>query len=218
MLEWEEKISQFPVFWRTAHGFRASKPTLRRFLVRPFLPQNEAHFIQFRQTAFGKSIQIFLYIYKMMHKSLEWSQMEYCSSVWDPNKNGDVATQEKVQRRAARFVKNDYRRKSSVSKMIKELGWHSLQEHRAMSGLTLMQKIVHSLVDVDPFKLVDSGRETRRSTSQHRFRNIMANKNCYRFSRGLCGVICPTIFAVPTQGRLSGSSCTRDRHCGPELL
>ena len=51
-----------------------------------------------------------------------------------------------------------------------------------MSRLTLLYKKVHGLVDVDPSKVVNSGRVTRRSTSQHRFRNIMANKNCYRSS------------------------------------
>ena len=37
-------------------------------------------------------------------------QMDYCSSAWNPNEKVDVATLEKVQCRAARYVKNDYRR------------------------------------------------------------------------------------------------------------
>ena len=43
-------------------------------------------------------------------KALVSPQMDYCSSVWIPNEKGDVATLEKVQCRAARYVKNDYRR------------------------------------------------------------------------------------------------------------
>ena len=43
-------------------------------------------------------------------KALVRPQMDYCSSVWNPNEKGDVATLEKVQCRAARYVKNDYRR------------------------------------------------------------------------------------------------------------
>ena len=35
-------------------------------------------------------------------------QMDYCSSVWIPNEKVDVATLEKVQCRAARYVKNNY--------------------------------------------------------------------------------------------------------------
>ena len=45
-----------------------------------------------------------------------------------------------------------------------------------MNQLTPMYKIVHGLIDVDPSKLVNSGRETRRSTGQPRFRNIMQTK------------------------------------------
>ena len=75
------------------------------------------------------------------------TQMQYCSSVWDPNEKGDVTTLEKVQCRAARFVKNDYRRESTVSEVIKELGWHSLRERRTVSRLTLLYKKVHGLID-----------------------------------------------------------------------
>ena len=35
---------------------------------------------------------------------------------------------------------------------------------------------------MDPSEVANSGRATKRSTSHHRFRNITANKNCYRFS------------------------------------
>ena len=43
-------------------------------------------------------------------ESLVRPQMDYCSFVWNPNEKVDVATLEKVQCRAARYVKNDYRR------------------------------------------------------------------------------------------------------------
>ena len=102
------------------------------------------------------------------YKGLVRPKMEYCSSIWNPNEN-DVPTLQKVQRRAARFVKNDYQRESSVSEMIKYLGWLGLQERRA------------NWAD-DPSKRVNNGRANRRSTRQHRFRNIMAIKNCYRSS------------------------------------
>ena len=47
------------------------------------------------------------------------------SDILDPNQKGDVATQQNIQHRAARFVKNDYRGESSVLEMIKDLGWQS---------------------------------------------------------------------------------------------
>ena len=70
------------------------------------------------------------------YKALVRPQMEYCSAVWDQFEKGDTETLEKVQRRAARFVKGDYRQQSSVTQMIKDHGWQSLQERRAISRLS----------------------------------------------------------------------------------
>ena len=61
--------------------------------------------------------------------------MEYCSSVWDPYGKGDVATLEKVQCGAERFVKGDYKRESSVTQMMCDLGWQSLEVRRDVSRL-----------------------------------------------------------------------------------
>ena len=107
--------------------------------------------------------------------------MEYCSAVWDPYKKGDTETLEKVQRRVARFVKGDYRQRSSVTQMIKDLGWQSLQERRAISRLSLMYKIVHGLSEVQLPNLMRKTRTTR-SASGKGFRNERNNKNCYRSS------------------------------------
>jgi hypothetical protein len=51
-----------------------------------------------------------------------------------------------VQRRAARFVNNDFRRQSSVTEMLQKLKWDSLQEKRARSQLVMLYKIQHQLV------------------------------------------------------------------------
>ena len=107
--------------------------------------------------------------------------MEICSAVWDPYEKGDTETLVKVQRRAARFVKRDYRQQSSVTQMIKDLGWHSLQERRAVNRLTLMYKPVHGLSEVQFSNLIRNTRTTR-SASGNGFRNVRSNKNCYRSS------------------------------------
>ena len=115
------------------------------------------------------------------YKALVRPQMEYCGAVWDPYEKGDTETLEKVQRRAARFVKGDYRQQSSVTQMIKDLGWQSLQERRAISRLSLMYKIVHGLSEVQLSNLMRKTRTTR-SASGKGFRNVRSNKNCYRSS------------------------------------
>ena len=59
-----------------------------------------------------------------------------------------------TQRRAARFVKNIPFRHSkppvSVSTMVSDLGWESLQTSRLHSRLTMMYKITNGLVEVPP--------------------------------------------------------------------
>ena len=118
---------------------------------------------------------------EIAYRTLVRPQMEYCSSVWDPYEKGDVATLEKVQRRAARFVKGNYKRESSVTQMKCDLGWQSLEARRAVSRLSLMYKIAHGLVDVESQILVRSGRATRHSQVQD-YRSILALKSCYRAS------------------------------------
>ena len=110
-------------------------------------------------------------------------QLECCSSVWDPYHQTDKATLERVQRRAARFVTGDYKRESSVTTMINNLGWKTLEEQRAASRLTLMYKIINKLVDVDikntSLQLLNT--ETRRSLPLT-YQNLRPNKNCYKYS------------------------------------
>ena len=74
--------------------------------------------------------------------------MEYASCVWDPYTNTNIKKLEMVQRRAARFVKGDYDRTSSVTAMLDELGWDTLQERRQQAKATMFYRIVYGLVCV----------------------------------------------------------------------
>ena len=71
-------------------------------------------------------------------------QIEYASSVWCPWTKHNIITLEKVQRRAARFVKHDYGFTTSVSALINGLNWPSLEERRHQSQLLLLYKILHN--------------------------------------------------------------------------
>ncbi|KAI8518876.1 hypothetical protein Bbelb_021330 [Branchiostoma belcheri] len=59
--------------------------------------------------------------------------LEYGCSVWDPHNKDQVSRVEMVQRRAARFVCSDYRRTSSVTTMLQNLGWQSLEVRRKIA-------------------------------------------------------------------------------------
>jgi hypothetical protein len=54
-----------------------------------------------------------------------------------------------VQRRAARYVTNRYHNTSSVSSMIEQIEWTTLEERRKHSRLLMMYKLKNNIVRVD---------------------------------------------------------------------
>ncbi len=53
-----------------------------------------------------------------------------------------------MQRKAARFVTQDYSKYNSVTRMIHELGWKSLQDRRKDIKLTILYKIINEIANV----------------------------------------------------------------------
>ena len=74
--------------------------------------------------------------------------MEYSAAIWDPYTQENIDKIERVQRRAARYVYNDYRNDSSVTDMLNRFNWKPLQERRLNIRLCLFYKIVNRLVVV----------------------------------------------------------------------
>ena len=75
-------------------------------------------------------------------------KLEYASSAWNPHTQCNIDKIEMVQRRAARFVYNDYSRYSHVSPMIKALGWVSLEYCRLNNQMFMFSKIYKGLVGI----------------------------------------------------------------------
>ena len=61
--------------------------------------------------------------------------IEYASSVWDPYTRNNIHQLEAIQRRAARFVYNNFydREPGVVTSMISRLQWESLEQRRDKS-------------------------------------------------------------------------------------
>ena len=83
------------------------------------------------------------------YKTLVRPQIEYASTLWDPFTQKNQNKIDIVQRRAARFVCNNYRGEASVTTMLDELGWRSLKQRRADQRLIILYKTVNNLVVVD---------------------------------------------------------------------
>ena len=84
------------------------------------------------------------------YKTFVRPQLEYAATVWDPHTDINIAKLEGAQRRAARFVRNDYNYTSSVTEMMRALEWESLQQRRHQAKSVMMYRIVNSLVDIPP--------------------------------------------------------------------
>jgi len=87
--------------------------------------------------------------------------LEYAASVWAPGYKTLISALEAVQRRAARYVSNDYRRRESVTNMMLKLGWESLEERRNKSRVSVIYKIVNKLIAIPDAQLVRNRAPTR---------------------------------------------------------
>jgi hypothetical protein len=71
---------------------------------------------------------------------------------------------EAVQRRAARYVANNHRNRSSVSNIIQRLKWRPLADKRKDARLMNLYKIDREFVAINKEnKLIPTGRKTRKS-------------------------------------------------------
>ena len=116
--------------------------------------------------------------------SLVRSVLEYSSSVWDPYLDKDIKKIENIQRNAARFVKNDYRRHSSVTSMLNDLNWTPLHERRRENRLLMLFKILNNLVAIPPDKHIKFKNKKYNLRSNHSREIILKNSeiDSYKFS------------------------------------
>ena len=75
--------------------------------------------------------------------------LEYASAAWDPHSQKNIKTLERIQRQAARFCTNNYSREpGSVTKLLQELGWETLQTRRKAKRITTLYIMEHNIIDI----------------------------------------------------------------------
>ena len=89
---------------------------------------------------------------KTAYIALVRSTLEYGSSVWDPYLEKDIYQLEKIQRKAVRFIKNDYKTTTpgSVTNMLIELELPTLKERRKNKRLCFLYNIAKGSVPAIP--------------------------------------------------------------------
>jgi len=89
----------------------------------------------------------------------------------------DTRQLERVQRRAAHFVKRDYRHTTSVTDLLDELGWLPLFEHR----LTVFYKELNNLSAISLDHLSVSSRHTR-AYNENKFMSLPVRTDVFKHS------------------------------------
>ena len=108
--------------------------------------------------------------------------LEYGSTVWDPHYNGLNDELENVQKRAARFVTRNYSYETgSMTGILEELKWETLQKRRKDNRLILLYKGLKGKARIPTDDLIPKNRRCR---NQHSlvFQILSASIDAYKKS------------------------------------
>ena len=82
------------------------------------------------------------------YKSLVWPQLQYASTVWSPWQRYLVGAIKKVHGHSACYIYNNYHSDSSVSTIIKNLHWDSLEVWRTKSTPVMFYRMFNNLAAI----------------------------------------------------------------------
>ena len=96
---------------------------------------------------------------------------EYAGCACAPSTKKVIAKLESIQKRAARFVMNNYSQESSVTTMLQKLNWQSLEHRRSVAKVSMLYRITNKLIDIPDTRLLPAARTTRGHNQKFRIPN-----------------------------------------------
>ena len=108
--------------------------------------------------------------------------LEYASAAWDPHQQYLQESLEKVQKRSARFISNNYSYEpGSMSSILKQLNLPTLAQRRKQNRLILMYKALAKKA-ILPLKDLNCPTRTNRQNHPHCFRQLHNRSDVYKYS------------------------------------
>ena len=87
-------------------------------------------------------------VHEAANNSLVRPLLEYALAVLDLHTKVRISQIEHAQRRAACWTASNVDKQSSVTEMVKQLGWQYLEQRRTDARLCLFYKVIYGLVVV----------------------------------------------------------------------
>ena len=104
---------------------------------------------------------------EVAYKTLVQPKLEYAAPICSPHSKLQINQIEKVHRTAARWTCRRWRNTSSVSEMLDELEWPSLEALRDQSSLLLFHKIHCGALSIDKDKYMTLAHSLKTTNSSH---------------------------------------------------
>ena len=120
------------------------------------------------------------------YRQIVLPSIQYCSAIWDPYYQNAIHKVEMIQHRAARFILNKLwhrNERDSITHMIFELSWPTLQHRRKFTRLTLLFKLLHQHLIIPDYCLPSpSPCLSTRNYNNSKFLHYQPRTNIYKYS------------------------------------
>jgi len=109
--------------------------------------------------------------------------MEYATTAWAPHSAQNCYKLEQVQRRAARFACHRYERTASVTAMLNDLKWETLETRCNNQRLTMFYHMQHNMLSITPANYLAPVQSSRsRSGHDQMYQVPYAQTDVYKYS------------------------------------